>query len=100
MFVLPENPFNVGRWLAVAGSYACYKTTGEGLAMREIHPFVNLYEKGRTGEHSSPVLRNQYLSNVLHGQSDAFSGNVKRFDLYLDAIAYGKHFGGVLDEFF
>ena len=72
----------------------------EGLAMREIHPFVNLYEKGCTGEHSSPVLRNQYLSNVFHGQSDAFSGNVKRFDLYLDAIAYGKHFGGVLDEFF
>ena len=34
MFVLPENPFNVGRWLAVAVSNACYKTTGGGLAAR------------------------------------------------------------------
>ena len=57
MFVLPENPFNVGRWLAVAVSNACYKTTGEGLAARGLLEFVKV--EGMIEERSSSSIMPQ-----------------------------------------
>jgi hypothetical protein len=40
------------------------------------------------------------LLDVFHGKSDAFFGDIERFDLDLHLVANGKHFAWVLDELF
>ena len=40
------------------------------------------------------------LLEIFHCQPDSFLCDVERFDLYTHLIADGKHFRGVLDEFF
>ena len=40
------------------------------------------------------------LLEIFHRKPDSFLSNVERFDLYAYLITDGKHFRGVLDEFF
>ena len=63
--------------------------------------FVKLAQKAIffTSEREKQWLFSNLLE-IFHRKPDSFFRDVERFDLHAHAVTDGKHFRGVLDEFF